>query len=493
MEIKYAELNELRSALDAKQISSVELTKYFLERIKNFNPNLNAYITVTEDVALSQAKEADDYIATSGANPLLSGIPYAAKDLFCTKDILTTAASKILGNYKAPYDATIIKKLKEQKGVLLGKTNLDEFAHGSSGETSAFGASKNPWDTTRMPGGSSSGSAAAVSADLAAWSIGTETGGSIRVPGAFCNLSAWKPTYGRISRYGSIAMASSLDSVSALAKSVKDLAMIAQSVSGKDGKDGSAMQEDVPNYYENLAKDIKGLRVGVPKEYFEGNLEDGTRQKVLEAIQQLKNLGAEIIDVSLPNTKYGSLVYAIICPSEVASNLARYDGIRYGHSSADAKNLLEVYTKSRAEGFGKEAKRRVMTGTYILSAGYFDAYYKKAAKVRTLLVNEFREIFKQVDVLACPTVPGIAQKLGHAADDPIFGYVTDQLNIPASLAGLPALSIPCGFSKPVNGDEIEMPVGFQIIGPQKGDQKIFDVGHVYQLATDWHKKYPNFN
>lgn len=477
------ELSELREKLDSKQVSSVELTKYFLGRIKEENPELNAFITITEDEALKQAEEADDYISAEGDNPPLCGIPFAAKDLFLTKGIRTTAASKILDNYIPPYDATVIAKLKEQKAVLLGKANMDQFAHGSSGETSAYGATKNPWDKTRMPGGSSSGSAVAVAAGLSPWALATETGGSIRQPASLTGVSGWKPTYGRVSRYGVAAMASSLDSMGAMAMSVKDLAMIAESISGQDPKDGTTGPQEVLSYSKHLSSDISGMKIGVPKEYFIEGMEEGVRSRVMEAIEVLKQQGAEIVEVSLPNTKYGSLVYAIVCPSEVSSNLARYDGIRYGHSTQAGKDLFEVYAKSRAEGFGDEAKRRIMTGTYVLSAGYYDAYYKKAQQVRRLILNEFEEVFKQVDVLVAPASPNVALPLGKAADDPLFGYIADQLNIPGSLAGTPGLSIPCGFSD-------NLPVGLQIIGPQWGEQKVFNVGFAYQSVTDWHTKRP---
>ncbi len=475
------ELSELRQKLDSKEVSSVELTKYFLAKIKELNPELNAFITVTEEEALKQAEAADEFINSPGDNFPLTGIPFAAKDLFLTKGIRTTAASKILDNYIPPYDATVIAKLKEQKAVLLGKANMDQFAHGSSGETSAYGATKNPWDTTRMPGGSSSGSAAAVAAGLSPWALATETGGSIRQPASLTGVSGWKPTYGRVSRYGVAAMASSLDSMGAMAMSVEDLAMIAESISGQDPKDGTTGPHAVPEYSKLLDANIKGMKIGVPKEYFVEGMEDGVRARVMEAIEILRGLGAEIVEVSLPNTKYGSLVYAIVCPSEVSSNLARYDGIRYGHSTKEGQSLLDVYMKSRAEGFGDEAKRRIMTGTYVLSAGYYDAYYKKAQRVRRLILNEFEEVFKQVDVLVAPASPNVALPLGKAADDPLFGYIADQLNIPGSLAGTPGLSIPCGFSD-------SLPVGLQIIGPQWGEQKVFNVGYAYQQATDWHTK-----
>lgn len=493
MMYEFLELTELRKLLDEKKVSSVELTQHFLARIKALDKNLNSFLTVTEQEALKQAETADDFIASPGENPFLCGIPYAAKDLFCSKDVRTTAASKILDNYIPPYDSTVIAKLKDQKAVLVGKTNLDQFAHGSSGETSAYGPSRNPWDTSRMPGGSSSGSTSAVTAGLVPFALATETGGSIRFPASVSGITGWKPTYGRVSRYGVIAMGSSLDSPGAMALSVKDVAHLAEAMAGVDEKDSTTGHQPVPGYAAQLNPNIKGLKIGIPKEYFIDGMEEGVKQKVMEAVEVLKDLGAEVVDVSLPNTKYGSLVYAIICPSEVSSNLAKYDGIRYGHVTSAAKDLLQVYEKSRAEGFGDEAKRRILTGTYVLSAGYYDAYYKKAQKVRGLIIREFAEIFKQVDVLLCPSNPGVAQKLGHAADDPLFGYIVDQLHIPSSLAGLPAIAFPCGFSRPVDGETPSMdglPVGIQVIGPQWGEQKVFNVGYAYQQATEWHKKHP---
>jgi aspartyl-tRNA(Asn)/glutamyl-tRNA(Gln) amidotransferase subunit A len=490
MEFEKLSLSELRAKLDSKEISSVELTKYFLQRIKDLSPEgdkekLNAFITVTEQEALKQAADADEFMASEGENFPLTGIPFAAKDLFLTKGILTTAASRILENYIPPYDATVIKKLKDQKAVMIGKTNLDQFAHGSSGETSYFGATRNPWDKTRMPGGSSSGSASAVSAGLAPWALATETGGSIRQPASLTGISGWKPTYGRVSRYGVAAMASSLDSIGAMAYTVEDLAMIATVISGQDSHDGTTGTHEVPDYVKNLSADVKGLKVGIPKEYFIDGMEESVRKSVEAAIEQFKNAGAEIVEVSLPNTKYGSLVYAIVCPSEVSSNLSRYDGIRYGHSTQEGGSLLDVYQKSRAEGFGDEAKRRIMTGTYVLSAGYYDAYYKKAQRVRRLIVNEFAEVFKQVDILLAPSSPNTAKQLGVAAQDPLFGYIADQLNIPGSLAGLPALSVPCGV------DQNNLPIGLQIIGAQWEDQKVFNAGYAFQQLTDWHTKRPN--
>lgn len=517
MEYAYLSLTELRKALDAKEISSVELTKYFLSRIKEHDKELNSFITVTEEQALAEARRADEFISSPGDNPFLCGIPYAAKDMFLTKGIRTTAASKILDNYIAPYDATIIGKLKNEKAVLLGKTNQDQFAHGSSGESSAYGFTLNPWDTTRMPAGSSSGSGAAVAAGLAPYALGTDTGGSIRGPASMCGISGYKPTYGRTSRYGVISMASSMDTQGFLCRSVQDMAYIAEYISGYDERDSSTAATEVPAYHKNLNSDLKGIKVGIPKEYFLEGMEPDVEKRVREAIKQVEQLGAETVEVSLPNTHYGQMVYAIICPSEVSSNLAKYDGIRFGHSTKEANNLMEVYTKSRAEGFGDEAKRRIMTGTYVLSVGYYDAYYKRAQKIRRLIVNDFEKVFKQVDVLLTPTQPNVAPKSGIAQNDPIFAYIADRLAVNSNLAGLPAISVPCGFARPTDGDTPSMnphpadaghplpkgegnnvgvppsfglPVGLQIIGPQWGEQKIFNVGYAYQQATDWHRKHP---
>jgi aspartyl-tRNA(Asn)/glutamyl-tRNA(Gln) amidotransferase subunit A len=493
MDLAFLELNELQSKLQNKEISSVELTKYFLERIKKYNPDLNAYLTISEEVALAQAAEADKILSTEKNPGVLTGIPFAVKDLFSTKGVRTTASSKILDQFVPVYDATTIKKMFAEKAVMLGKTNLDEFAHGSSTETSAYGPSKNPWDLSRIPGGSSGGSAAAVAAGLAPFALATETGGSIRQPASLTGISGWKPTYGRVSRYGVIAMTSSNDSPGTMARSVQDLALIAEFMSGHDINDGTTADKPVPSYAANLRTDLKGMRIGVPKEYFVEGMEADVGARVREAIEELRKLGAEIVEVSLPLTKYGSLVYAIVTPSEISSNLAKFDGIRFGHQSKEAKTLNEIYTRSRAEGFGDEAKRRIMTGTYALSAGYKDAYYIKAQKVRRLLVDEFNEVFQKVDALVCASVPNVATKIGFAKDNPLHGYIADQLNIPASMAGLPALSVPAGFGAAPDADGEngkEMPIGLQIIGPQWGEQTIFNIGHAYQQVTDWHKKVP---
>src|SRR3990167_5154594 len=489
MDIAFSTIKELRDLLEAKKISAVELAKEFLSRIKKYDKDLNAFITVTEEEALKQADEADEAIA-KGEQSMLTGIPYAAKDLFSTRGIKTTAASKILENFVPVYDATVIRKLKEQKAVLLGKTNLDQFAHGSSTETSYFGPTHNPWDLERIPGGSSGGSTAAVAAGLIPFALATETGGSIRQPASLCGISGWKPTYGRVSRYGVISMTSSTDSIGTVARSVEDLVITAEAIAGKDDRDATTSAAPVKQWSQFLKRDLKGIRVGVPKEYFIDGIEPDTEKRVKEAIEQVRSLGATITSVSLPMTAYGSMVYAIVTPSEISSNLSRYDGIRYGYVSETASDLFEIYGKTRDEGFGDEAKRRIMTGTYALSAGYRDAYYLKAQKVRRLLVNEFKHVFDKVDILLCPSSPNVAPKLGGAADNPLFGYIADQLNIPGALAGLPALSVPCGFGKPADGTEVALPVGLQIIGPQWGEEKIFQAGFAYQQVTDWHKAKP---
>jgi len=488
MELSYLSISELHEKLVKKEVSAKELAEYFIAKIHKHNSTLNAFLTMSEEQALQEAAVVDAKIAEGKEIGILEGIPYAAKDLFCTKGVRTTASSKILENYIPPYDATTVINNKTAGAIMLGKTNLDEFAHGSSTETSAYGPSHNPWDTSRIPGGSSGGSAAAVAAGLAPYALATETGGSIRQPASLCGICGWKPTYGRVSRYGVIAMTSSNDSPGILGLSVKDLAITAEMMAGYDSKDSTTANKEVPEYTKNLRTDLKGLRIGVPKEYFIEGMEPGVEKRIYEAIEELRKLGAEVTEVSLPLTKYGSLVYAIVTPSEISSNLARFDGIRYGHRSPEAKDLLDIYEMSREEGFGDEAKRRIMTGTYALSAGYYDAYYLKAQKVRRLLVNEFANVFNEVDALVCASSPNVAPKIGTAKDNPLFGYIADQLNIPGSMAGLPALSIPCGFGAADDGTQ--MPVGLQIIGPQWGEQTIFDVGHAYQQSTDWHKKFP---
>ena len=438
MDISFATITELRKALDTKQVSAVELAKFFLARIKQHDSKLKSFITITEDEALVEALAADKKIAAGKAGSL-TGIPYASKDLFITKGVRTTASSKILENYVPPFDATVTALLRENGAVLLGKTNLDQFAHGSSTETSYYGPTHNPWDLERIPGGSSGGSTAAVAAGLAPFATATETGGSIRQPASLCGISGWKPTYGRVSRFGVIAMASSMDSMGTVARSVEDLTITADVIAGFDPRDSTSGNRPAENWSKNFRQDLKGLRIGVPQEYFVPGIENDVKDRVREAIAKIEKLGAAVSEVSLPLSQYGSMVYAIVTSSEVSSNLARYDGIRYGLTSGNAKDLFELYAKSRSEGFGPEAKRRIMTGAYVLSAGYRGAYYLKAQKVRRLIVNEFNEMFKKVDILLCPSTPNFAPKIGSAADNPLFGYISDQLNIPGSLAGLPGL------------------------------------------------------
>ena len=489
MDIAFKTVKELHAGLKNKDFSSVEITKYFLARIKKHEEKVRAFITITDDRALSDAKDADKLIAR-GEQQLLTGIPYAVKDLFSTRGIRTTAASKILENFVPVYDATSVAKIKAQGAVLVGKTNLDQFAHGSSTETSYFGPSHNPWDLERIPGGSSGGSTAAVAAGLVPFALATETGGSIRQPASLCGVSGWKPTYGRVSRFGVIAMNSSTDSIGAVGRTVEDMALLAEILSGHDPKDSTTGSMAVTDWSHHLDKDLRGLRVGVPAEYFVPGMEPDVEKTIRNAISEVQKLGAEVIDISLPMTAYGSLVYAIVAPSEISTNLSRYDGIRYGHTTSEARDLFEIYAKSRAEGFGDEAKRRIMTGTYALSAGYRDAYYLKAQRVRRLLVNDFAEAFKKVDIILCASSPNVAPKIGKAADDPLFGYIADQLNIPGALAGLPALSVPAGFGQPADGAKVELPVGLQIIGAQWGEDKVFKVGYAFQQATEFHKAIP---
>jgi aspartyl-tRNA(Asn)/glutamyl-tRNA(Gln) amidotransferase subunit A len=481
-------LNELtiklaQEKLAAGEITSVDLTMACLARIKEVNDKLNACLTVCEEEALVEAKRADERRAAGETGELL-GIPYLAKDLILTKGVRTTASSKILEHYIAPYDATVITKLRAAGAVLLGKTNLDEFAHGASTENSAFGPTKNPWDLTRVPGGSSGGSAAAVAADMCLFALGTDTGGSIRGPASFCGIVGLKPTYGRASRYGLIAMTSSTDVPGPLTKTVEDAGLVQAAISGPDGFDSTAVDREIDDYAGEMKENLFGLKIGLPEEFFTEGTDRAVSELMDKAIAKFKELGAEIIKVSLPHTKYGVPVYYIITPSEVSSNLARHDGIRFGYSANGGNHdIRNVYEKSRGQGFGPEAKRRIMLGTYALSAGYFDAYYLRAQKVRTKIKNELDEVLKKVDCLLTPTSPHPAFKIGEKAADPLQMYLEDIFVTPPSLAGLPALSIPAGF---VSG----LPVGLQLIGPRFGESVLFRVGHQYQQATDHHLSHP---
>jgi aspartyl-tRNA(Asn)/glutamyl-tRNA(Gln) amidotransferase subunit A len=477
-----ASLKELAAALASKKISSVELTQLFLDRINRLNPDINAYITVDAEKSLAQAAAADARIAQGNAGAL-TGIPFAQKDIFCAKGWRTTCGSKMLANFTAPYDAHIISQFDAAGAVNLGKTNMDEFAMGSSNETSWFGKVQNPWDRTRVPGGSSGGSAAAVAARLAPAATGTDTGGSIRQPASLCGLSGLKPTYGVCSRYGMIAFASSLDQAGPMAKSAEDLALMMNTMAGFDPRDSTSLQRETEDYTRDLNQPLKGLRIGLPREYFADGLDAGVAQVVQDAIDQYRKLGAETVDISLPNTQLSIPVYYVLAPAEASSNLSRYDGVRYGHRAEEYTDLLDMYCKSRAEGFGAEVKRRILIGTYVLSAGYYDAYYLKAQQLRRLIAQDFEQAFQQCDVIMGPAAPGTAFKAGEKVDDPVAMYLEDLYTIAVNLAGLPGMSIPAGFA---NG----LPVGLQIIGNYFDEARMLNVGHAYQQQTDWHLRMP---
>jgi aspartyl-tRNA(Asn)/glutamyl-tRNA(Gln) amidotransferase subunit A len=482
MKLNQLTIKEAIEKLDAGDITSVELTQACLDRIKEVDGKVKALLTICETEALAEAAAADERRAKGEKGGLL-GIPYIAKDNILTKGVRTTAASKILENYIAPFDATIIKKLKEAGAVLLGKSNLDEFAHGGSTENSAFGPTHNPWDLEKVPGGSSGGSGAAVAADMCLFALGTDTGGSVRCPAAFCGVVGLKPTYGRSSRFGLMSMTSSTDVPGPITKTAEDSAIVLKAIAGHDKYDASTPEEPVGDYNSEISQDIKGLKIGWPVEYYGEGLVPSVRKALGEARKKFEELGAEFVDISLPHAKYAVPVYYIVTPSEISSNLARFDGIKYGFSAPDAKNLLETYTHSRGQGFGREPKRRIMLGTYALSAGYRDAYYLQAQKVRTKIKNEMDAALNEVDVILTPTQPTAAYKIGSYTADPLQMYLEDIFVIPASLAGLPAMSIPCGFD---NG----MPVGMQLIGPRFGEGKIFRVAANYQQNTDWHLQKP---
>lgn len=469
------------------EITSLELTKSIFERINSVDDKVKSFLTTFEEEALEQAKESDERRKQGNSLGDLDGIPIALKDLVCLKDHETTASSNILKGFISPYDATVAKKLKKAGAILIGKTNLDAFAHGSSTENSDFQVTKNPWDLERIAGGSSGGSAAAVCADECIGAIGTDTGGSIRQPASLCGVVGLKPTYGRVSRYGVIAMASSLDVVGPLAKSVKDSAMILEAIAGKDELDSTTLDIDVPNYSKDI-KEVSKIKVGIPKEYFAKGTDPDVLEQIKKSVEILKAKGAEIINISLPSTDYALSVYYILQPAEVSSNLARYDGIRYGFSTLRTnpkQTLDEVYFSSRSEGFGDEAKRRIMLGSYVLSAGYYDAYYKRAMKLRTLVKNDFEEAFKKVDVILTPVSPTPAFKIGEKSDDPIQMYLSDIFTVPINPAGVPAMSLPVGF---VKRDGKDLPVGLQIIAPMLGEQIIFDTAFTIEQELKLNKK-----
>jgi aspartyl-tRNA(Asn)/glutamyl-tRNA(Gln) amidotransferase subunit A len=476
-------LVELQAALAAKRISSVELTRLHLERIRRLNGALNAFITVDEETSLAQARRADEERTRGVAGPL-AGIPVAHKDIFCTRELRTTCGSRMLGQYASPYDAHVIEQFGRAGAVLLGKTNMDEFAMGSSNETSHFGPVRNPWDRRLVPGGSSGGSAAAVAARMAPAATGTDTGGSIRQPAALTGVCGLKPTYGLVSRYGMIAFASSLDQGGPLARSAADLALLLNVMAGHDGRDSTSIERPREDYARELNLPLQGLRIGLPAEYFGAGVEPGVLKCVREAIAWFESQGARTLPVELPNTGLAVPVYYVIAPAEASSNLSRFDGVRYGHRAKDYADLTDMYCRTRAEGFGAEVKRRILIGTYVLSHGYYDAYYLKAQKVRRLIAKDFAEAFQRCDVIMGPTSPTTAFPLGAKTEDPVQMYLNDIFTIPAPLAGLPGLSIPCGF------DAKGLPVGLQVMGNYFSEAKMLGVAHQYQRATDWHRRVP---
>lgn len=486
MELFSLTIDQAHQLLSKREVTSQELTASVFKRIESVEKKIHAYITLTQELALEQAGQADDLIRQGKGNTL-TGIPLAIKDIMCIKGVRTTCGSKILENFIAPYDATVIKKLKEHHVVVVGRTNLDEFAMGSSTETSHFGITRNPWNLERIPGGSSGGSAAAVSADECLGALGTDTGGSIRQPAACCGLVGLKPTYGRVSRFGLVAFASSLDQIGPMTKDVRDAALLMNAIAGYDPLDSTSLPIAVPDYTQVLGREVKGMRVGIPKEYFIEGVEAEVDASVKEAIKVLEGLGVEVKELSLPHTEYAVAVYYLIAPAEASSNLARYDGVRYGYRSKESAGLLDMYRCSRSEGFGTEVKRRIMLGTYALSAGYYDAYYKKASQVRTLIRQDFEKAFNKCDVIITPTAPTPAFKLGEKIDDPLKMYLSDIFTIPANLAGIPGISLPCGFT---SGG---LPIGFQILANAFQEEMLLKVAHAYEQHTSWHRKKPEWS
>ncbi len=478
-----ATLKELAALLAGKKISSVELTRQFLNRIATHNPDLNAFITVDEEASLQQARAADAMIARGEAQPL-TGIPLAQKDIFCAQGWRTTCGSRMLHNFVAPYDAHVVEQFKCAGVVNLGKTNMDEFAMGSSNETSYFGPVKNPWDRRAVPGGSSGGSAAAVAARLAPMAIGTDTGGSIRQPAALCGITGLKPTYGVVSRYGMIAFASSLDQGGPMASSAEDCALLLNVMAGFDARDSTSLEREKEDYTRDLAQPLAGLKIGLPKEFFADGLSADVAQAVQAAIAEYRKLGAETVEISLPNSHLAIPVYYVLAPAEASSNLSRFDGVRYGYRAPEYGDLLDMYSKTRAQGFGAEVKRRIMIGTYVLSAGYYDAYYLKAQKLRRLIAQDFTEAFQQCDLIMGPTAPTTAFNLGEKSDDPVSMYLSDIYTIAVNLAGLPGMSVPCGFG--ADG----RPVGLHLVGDYFSEARMLNAAHQYQQATDWHSRRP---
>jgi aspartyl-tRNA(Asn)/glutamyl-tRNA(Gln) amidotransferase subunit A len=465
-------IREVRSILRHREITSTELTRFYLDRMEKHDPHIKAYLNVTEELAMTMAKDADRRIS-EGTDEALTGIPFGMKDILCTKGVETTCASRILKGFVPPYDATVIRKLNDSGYVHLGRINMDEFAMGSSTENSAFQTTKNPWDLSRIPGGSSGGSVAAVAAGLCAATLGTDTGGSIRQPAALCGTVGLKPTYGRVSRYGLVAFASSLDQIGPITRSVEDCAVLLNVIAGHDPLDSTSIPGDVPDFTADLGKEIKGLRIGMPKEYFIEGLDPEVKAAVEASLRTLEGLGATILPISLPHTEFAVSVYYIICTAEASSNLARYDGVKYG-MRMEGKDLIDMYKKTRSEGFGKEVKRRIILGTYVLSSGYYDAYYRKAGQVRTLMRNDFDRAFQECDLIVTPVSPTTAFKIGEKTDDPLTMYLSDIFTIPVNLAGLPGLSVPCGF------DGKGLPIGLQIIGKPLGEALMLQAASVFE-------------
>jgi aspartyl-tRNA(Asn)/glutamyl-tRNA(Gln) amidotransferase subunit A len=477
-------LKSLSDALQAGEVSSVELTGVFLKRIQAHNAVYNCFVSIDEERSLAQAREAD-LARAAGRAGALTGIPIAQKDIFCAKGWLTTCGSKMLSNFVSPYDAHVVERFNEAGAVTIGKTNMDEFAMGSSNETSWFGPVRNPWNTDAVPGGSSGGSAAAVAARLAPAATGTDTGGSIRQPAALTGICGLKPTYGVCSRYGMIAFASSLDQAGPMARSAEDMALMMNAMAGYDARDSTSLERPVEDYTRELARPVKGLRIGLPKEFFADGLQPDVAKAVDEAIRQYRALGCEVVEVTLPNMKLSVPVYYVLAPAEASSNLARFDGVRYGYRTSEYRGLEEMYEKTRAEGFGAEVKRRILIGTYVLSHGYYDAYYIRAQKLRRLIAQDFTAAFEKCDVIMGPTSPSTAFRLGEKAADPLQMYLSDIYTIAVNLAGLPGMSIPCGF------DGAGLPVGLQVIGNYFREAQMLNVAHQYQLATDWHTRAPS--
>ncbi len=484
MEPYQLSIHELHELLRKREVTSLEVTKSFIHRVKTIDKRINSYISLTEDMALEQAYEADKKFKKGGILSPLLGIPLSIKDLICIKGAKTTCASKILQNFVATYNATVINKLRDNGAVFLGKTNLDEFAMGSSNENSFFGPTRNPWNLDYVPGGSSGGSAATVAADLCMGSLGSDTGGSIRQPANFCGVVGLKPTYGRVSRFGLVAFASSLDQIGTITKDVKDSAILMNVIAGKDPFDSTSANIPVPDFTKSLVNNIKGMKIGIPKEYFVEGMDHDVEKCLKEAVKVFRRLGAEFIDISLSHADYAVATYYILASAEASSNLARYDGVKYGLRAKSSEDLLEMYSNTRKEGFGNEVKRRIMLGTYVLSAGYYDAYYLKAQKVRTLIKKDFEDAFKKCDIIIAPTTPYPAFKLGEMIDDPLQMYLSDIFTISVNLAGIPSIAIPCGFSKK------NLPIGMQIMARHFKEETIYQAAFSFQQNTEYHCKKP---